>query len=145
MEGILPYAVAAAFVAALATHLMVPPVARLAVALRALDHPGGRKHQAGSVPRLGGVAIALEGVAKGAVGVAMAAHGLPPSPGTGGSQSEYRVEQHGKMPSPRPGQQSHHGVMSAWMKKHFARYDPHKAPAILMPEEAHRATFGVYN
>ena len=59
MEEILPYAVAAAFVAALATHLMVPPVARLAVALRALDHPGGRKLQTGSVPRLGGVAIAL--------------------------------------------------------------------------------------
>src|SRR3954447_1352422 len=59
MEGILPYAVAAAFVAALATHVMVPPVARLAVLLRALDHPGERKLQKGAVPRLGGVAIAL--------------------------------------------------------------------------------------
>jgi UDP-GlcNAc:undecaprenyl-phosphate GlcNAc-1-phosphate transferase len=65
MDGILPYAVGAAFVAALATNVMVPPVARLAVLLRALDHPGERKIQKDAVPRLGGVAIAL-GVAAGA-------------------------------------------------------------------------------
>lgn len=59
MDGILPYALGAVFVAALATNLMVPPVTRLAVALRALDHPGERKQQAGAVPRLGGIAIAL--------------------------------------------------------------------------------------
>jgi UDP-GlcNAc:undecaprenyl-phosphate GlcNAc-1-phosphate transferase len=59
MDGILPYAVGAAFVAALATNLMVPPVARLAVLLRALDHPGERKLQKDAVPRLGGVAIAI--------------------------------------------------------------------------------------
>jgi len=57
MDGILPYAIGAAFVAALATNLMVPPIARLAVILRALDHPGERKLQTGAVPRLGGVAI----------------------------------------------------------------------------------------
>ncbi len=74
MEGILPYAVAAAFVAALATHLMVPPVARLAVLLRALDHPGGRKHQTGAVPRLGGVAIAL-GLLLGGSGAAVSLWG----------------------------------------------------------------------
>src|SRR3954452_24984105 len=65
MEGILPYAIAAAFVAALATHLMVPPVARLAVLLRALDHPGERKLQTGALPRLRGVAIALGLVPRG--------------------------------------------------------------------------------
>jgi UDP-GlcNAc:undecaprenyl-phosphate GlcNAc-1-phosphate transferase len=59
MDAILPFAVGAAFVAALATNLMVPPVARLAVMLRALDHPGERKHQTGAVPRLGGVAIVI--------------------------------------------------------------------------------------
>jgi len=59
MNGILLYAVGAGFVAALATNLMVSPVVRLAVALRALDHPGERKRQAGAVPRLGGVAILL--------------------------------------------------------------------------------------
>ena len=59
MNGILPYAIGAAFVAALATNLMVPPIARLAVLFRALDHPGERKRQKGAVPRLGGVAIAM--------------------------------------------------------------------------------------
>jgi UDP-GlcNAc:undecaprenyl-phosphate GlcNAc-1-phosphate transferase len=54
---ILLYALGAALIAALLTNLMVPPVTRLAVALRALDHPGGRKLQKGAVPRLGGVAI----------------------------------------------------------------------------------------
>ena len=65
MDEILLYALGAAFVAALATNLLVPPVTRMAIALRALDHPGGRKLQNGSVPRLGGVAIAL-GIALGA-------------------------------------------------------------------------------
>lgn len=59
MDHILLYALGAVFVSALATNLLVPPVTRLAVAFRALDHPGERKHQNGSVPRLGGVAIAL--------------------------------------------------------------------------------------
>ena len=49
------------------------------------------------------------------------------------------------MPSPRPGQQSHHGVMSAWVKTNYPNYDPNLAPAILIPEANHRATFGVYN
>ncbi|MCD8532303.1 MAG: hypothetical protein LRY66_13385, partial [Saccharospirillaceae bacterium] len=61
------------------------------------------------------------------------------------SETQFRVAKHGDMPSPRPGQQSHHGVMSAWMKKHFSGYDANKAPAVLMPEANHRATFGVYN
>ncbi|HEX4497352.1 MAG TPA: MraY family glycosyltransferase [Thermoanaerobaculia bacterium] len=59
MDAILPYAVGAAVLAALATNLMVPPVARLAVVLRAMDHPGERKLQTGAVPRLGGLAIAI--------------------------------------------------------------------------------------
>ncbi|HSK77909.1 MAG TPA: MraY family glycosyltransferase [Thermoanaerobaculia bacterium] len=65
MDEILLYALGAAFVAALATNLLVHPVTRMAIALRALDHPGGRKLQSGSVPRLGGVAIA-SGIALGA-------------------------------------------------------------------------------
>jgi len=67
MDHILLYALGAAFVAALATNLMVPPVTRLAVVLRALDHPGGRKIQKGAVPRLGGIAIVI-GLALGAGG-----------------------------------------------------------------------------
>jgi UDP-GlcNAc:undecaprenyl-phosphate/decaprenyl-phosphate GlcNAc-1-phosphate transferase len=59
MEGILVYALGAAFIAALTTNLMVPPVTRLAIALRAMDHPGEHKLQTRAVPRLGGVAIAI--------------------------------------------------------------------------------------
>src|SRR6185295_8754899 len=67
MGLILLYAVGAAVVAALSTNLMVPPVTRLAIALRALDHPGERRIQSTAVPRLGGVAIVL-GLALGAGG-----------------------------------------------------------------------------
>jgi UDP-GlcNAc:undecaprenyl-phosphate GlcNAc-1-phosphate transferase len=59
MNDILLYALGAAVVAALLTSLMVPPVTRLAIALRALDHPDTRKLQTSAVPRLGGVAIVV--------------------------------------------------------------------------------------
>jgi hypothetical protein len=65
--------------------------------------------------------------------------------GTGLADDAFRLAKHGDMPSPRLGQQSHHGAMSAWMKKHFDGYDANKAPAILMPEANHHATFAVYN
>ncbi len=58
MNEILPFAFGAACLAALVTNLLVPPVVRLAIALRAMDHPDSRKLQSNSVPRLGGVAIA---------------------------------------------------------------------------------------
>lgn len=64
MSDILLYALGAALVAAMLTSLMVPPVTRLAFALRALDHPDTRKLQTSAVPRLGGVAI-LVGLALG--------------------------------------------------------------------------------
>jgi UDP-GlcNAc:undecaprenyl-phosphate GlcNAc-1-phosphate transferase len=51
------YTAGAAIAAAFLTHLLVPPVTRLAIALRAMDQPGVRKLQASAVPRLGGVAI----------------------------------------------------------------------------------------
>ena len=57
MNDILFYALGAAVVAALLTNLMVPPITRLAVAIRALDHPDVRKLQTRAVPRLGGLAI----------------------------------------------------------------------------------------
>ena len=56
--------------AGLATSLMVPPVARLARRLGALDHPSARKLQQQPVPRLGGVAV-LFGIAIG-LGLGMA-------------------------------------------------------------------------
>jgi len=65
------YALGCALLAGLATNLLVAPVMRLAVAFQALDHPGGRRLQSGSVPRLGGVAIAT-GIAL-AIGAAAAA------------------------------------------------------------------------
>jgi UDP-GlcNAc:undecaprenyl-phosphate GlcNAc-1-phosphate transferase len=74
MDNILLYALGAAVVAALLTNLMVPPVTRLALALRALDHPDSRKHQPGAVPRLGGVAI-MTGLGAGAVMAALSRWG----------------------------------------------------------------------
>jgi UDP-GlcNAc:undecaprenyl-phosphate/decaprenyl-phosphate GlcNAc-1-phosphate transferase len=74
MEHILLYALGAAVVAAFSTHLMVPPVTRLAIAFRALDHPGERRHQTGAVPRLGGVAIVL-GLVLGGGGAAVSLWG----------------------------------------------------------------------
>jgi UDP-GlcNAc:undecaprenyl-phosphate GlcNAc-1-phosphate transferase len=64
-------AVAAAVAAAVVSNLAVPLVAKLAMAVHALDYPGGRKLQEAATPRLGGVAIA-GGVAFAAAGVALA-------------------------------------------------------------------------
>jgi RHS repeat-associated protein len=61
------------------------------------------------------------------------------------AEDVFKVGKHGAVPSPRPGMQSHHGVMSAWMKEHFPGYDPDMAPAILMPKANHEKTFGVFN
>ena len=43
--------------AAAVTLLLTPAVAQLAVRLRAIDEPGGRRLQSRSTPRLGGIAI----------------------------------------------------------------------------------------
>jgi UDP-GlcNAc:undecaprenyl-phosphate GlcNAc-1-phosphate transferase len=55
----IPAAVLAALTAGVMTSLLVPFVARLALALRAVDFPGGRHAHPTAVPRLGGVAIVL--------------------------------------------------------------------------------------
>jgi UDP-GlcNAc:undecaprenyl-phosphate/decaprenyl-phosphate GlcNAc-1-phosphate transferase len=71
MHDTLLYALGATILAGLVTHLLVPAVTRLALSLRAVDLPGERRHQAGAVPRLGGVAIAAGlGVAAGVAAVA---------------------------------------------------------------------------
>ena len=59
MTSPLVLALFAALVAGVVTSALVPIVARLAEAMRALDRPDERKHHAGEIPRLGGVAIAL--------------------------------------------------------------------------------------
>lgn len=58
MPQVLITALISGAIAALVTSLFVPPVIRVARALGAMDHPGGRRHQTSSVPRLGGVAMA---------------------------------------------------------------------------------------
>jgi UDP-GlcNAc:undecaprenyl-phosphate/decaprenyl-phosphate GlcNAc-1-phosphate transferase len=71
MNDILLYALGAAIVAGLVTNLLVPTVTRAALALRAVDRPDERRSQAGTVPRMGGVAIAAGlAVAAGAAAVA---------------------------------------------------------------------------
>jgi UDP-GlcNAc:undecaprenyl-phosphate/decaprenyl-phosphate GlcNAc-1-phosphate transferase len=50
-------ALLAALVAAAVTGVLVPIVTRIALAVQAMDHPGGRKDHAIPVPRLGGVAV----------------------------------------------------------------------------------------
>lgn len=52
-------AILAASIAGLVTHLLVPVVSRIAVAVEAVDYPDERKLHAGAIPRLGGVAIAI--------------------------------------------------------------------------------------
>ncbi len=64
-------AVAAVIAAGLVSNLSVPLIARVAMAVHALDYPGGRKQQMSATPRLGGVAI-VGGVAFAAAGVALA-------------------------------------------------------------------------
>jgi hypothetical protein len=60
------------------------------------------------------------------------------------SNSTMVVGPHGKMPSPHPGQESHHGVMSAWMEDNYSNYSSYRAPAILMSTEAHRSTTKIF-
>jgi UDP-GlcNAc:undecaprenyl-phosphate GlcNAc-1-phosphate transferase len=68
-EAFLAAAFAALF-AGIVTNLLVPLIARLALALRAVDYPGERRQQARIVPRLGGIAI-LGGIALGSGSMAM--------------------------------------------------------------------------
>jgi UDP-GlcNAc:undecaprenyl-phosphate/decaprenyl-phosphate GlcNAc-1-phosphate transferase len=51
------FAALAAVVAGFTTNLLVPLAIRVARSLRAVDAPGGRRHQEVAVPRLGGIAI----------------------------------------------------------------------------------------
>lgn len=62
--------VLAALIAGVVTSLLVPFVARVALALRAVDYPGGRRFHGAAVPRLGGLAIGA-GLACGAGAVAL--------------------------------------------------------------------------
>ena len=59
MQPVLVTALMSAVVAAVVTSLFVPPVIWLARTVGALDHPGGRRQHTSSVPRLGGIAMAV--------------------------------------------------------------------------------------
>ncbi|HUK12860.1 MAG TPA: MraY family glycosyltransferase [Thermoanaerobaculaceae bacterium] len=74
MPRILIPAAVAGVVAALLTMLVLPLVARIAVHLRALDVPGGRRDHERATPRLGGMAIAC-GVVLGAGAATVTAWG----------------------------------------------------------------------
>src|SRR5215475_13061904 len=56
---------AAALAGAMAT-LAFPLVKRIAMSIRAMDYPGGRRSQKNAIPRLGGIAIAA-GIAAGGI------------------------------------------------------------------------------
>jgi UDP-GlcNAc:undecaprenyl-phosphate/decaprenyl-phosphate GlcNAc-1-phosphate transferase len=61
----------AALFAGVVTSILVPFVGKVAIALRAVDYPGGRRFHGTAVPRLGGVAIGC-GLASGAGAMALA-------------------------------------------------------------------------
>jgi HNH/Endo VII superfamily toxin with a SHH signature len=110
------------------------------------DPEAGFDHVLGDLGALGGH-LAF-GVVTDSVG-RVAAGGLVPVVSAAADDvaedTVFKVLKHGDMPTPRPGRQSHHGAMSAWMKAHFPKYDPDLAPAVLMPSANHHATFGIYN
>ena len=65
IELLLPVLLAA-LAAAVTASLVFPLVNRIAMAVRAVDYPGGRRLQREAIPRMGGIAIAA-GIAAGAV------------------------------------------------------------------------------
>jgi len=93
----------------------------------------------------GGVALTVEGAATSAVAVAMTTHGAPPS-SRAPPTPKFEVRKYKDMPRPRPaGTEAHHGVMSKWMEKHFPKYQPGEAPAVLMEKRAHDSTRDLFN
>ena len=66
MDLILLAGLLAAILAAETATLAFPVVTRIAMAIRAVDYPGGRRSQKEAIPRLGGVAIAMA-IAAGAI------------------------------------------------------------------------------
>ena len=131
----------------LIARLMKLPRAAQASAALAAETGGVALEAVGAVKEVrvlqAGVAIAVDGVATGAVGVAMAADGAR-SPS--GAASKFEVRKYKDMPSPRPaGTESHHGVLDAWMRRHFPKHKTGEAPSVLMPEEMHDTMRDVYN
>ncbi|MBN2338807.1 MAG: undecaprenyl/decaprenyl-phosphate alpha-N-acetylglucosaminyl 1-phosphate transferase [Acidobacteria bacterium] len=53
------YTIAGLVIALLVTSALLPLIRKLALAVRAVDYPGGRRVQAEGIPRLGGVAVVV--------------------------------------------------------------------------------------
>ncbi len=70
MIAVMVAGLAAAAIAGVVTSILVPLVAKIGVAVQAVDYPGGRRAHSGGVPRLGGLAMAV-GLTFGAGGVAL--------------------------------------------------------------------------
>ncbi|MFI9836279.1 SpvB/TcaC N-terminal domain-containing protein [Nonomuraea sp. NPDC051941] len=108
-----------------------------------------------SVPIVVGERLALATVGvtapvvEGAVPLAASVVLMSKAGGGGGKTptERWEVRRHGDQPKPRPiDHESHHGVMSSWMRRHFKKfYNANDAPTVLMPEEAHNITRGVFN
>jgi hypothetical protein len=131
----------------LIARLMKLPRATQASAALAAESGGVTLEAVGAVKGAqvlqGGVAITVEGAAAGAVAVAMAAHGAPPP---SGAAQKFEVRKYKDMPNPTPvGTEAHHGVLDAWMRRHFLKYRTGEAPAILMSARMHNAMRTVYN
>jgi RHS repeat-associated protein len=101
---------------------------------------GGADRAINGVTMIGGTLVGMARIRHIIESSGSLVHGVRNAEGT-----LFKLGKHGEMPVPRLGEQSHHGAMSQWMKTHFDGYDPKKAPAVLMPDENHRATFGIYN
>ncbi|MFN9538887.1 MAG: hypothetical protein ACK6A8_06510, partial [Planctomycetota bacterium] len=61
------------------------------------------------------------------------------------ADGEYWVAKHKDFTPRGPDIRSHHGVMSAWMEKHFPGYKAGEAPTVHMPTGQHYNTTGVFN
>jgi UDP-GlcNAc:undecaprenyl-phosphate/decaprenyl-phosphate GlcNAc-1-phosphate transferase len=59
MINALVYALLAGIIAFLVSSAAIPLIKRIAIAMRAVDYPGGRRRQEDAIPRMGGVAVVL--------------------------------------------------------------------------------------
>jgi UDP-GlcNAc:undecaprenyl-phosphate GlcNAc-1-phosphate transferase len=59
MVNALLFSLVAGVVAFLVSSATIPLIKRIAMAVRAMDYPGGRREQADAIPRLGGIAVVL--------------------------------------------------------------------------------------
>jgi UDP-GlcNAc:undecaprenyl-phosphate GlcNAc-1-phosphate transferase len=59
MENALIYTLLAGIIAFLVSSAAIPLIKRIAIAMRAVDYPGGRRKHEDAIPRMGGVAVVI--------------------------------------------------------------------------------------